>query len=633
MRKALPWLVASLPGLVLAAWALFGYVPTARDGPSYFLPLRLRTAQVLTGQRSPWLLVESGCGEPFYANPQSALLYPPAWGVLLLPPERALGVEVGLHLAWLGLGVLGLCRALGGEGVKAVAAAWGVQLSGPLLSAAGMLNNLETAAWLPWMWWASLAGRWRRLALALAAGFLAAEPSLALVGAAVAFWLAPGRRALLASLGGMGLAAVQLVPMALWIAGGDRGPAKPLEVVSAGGVALVELPALLVAGWPAPAVEVKFLPNITLPAWCLLALGGLGKKQAAHRRLALASLACLFLAVLPTLPWGDALWAGLSLGLVRLPGRFLVPGAVALAALAGALPWPRRVWWWGAATGVAVAGLLFSSAPWLALAQAAFAAAAPWLPAAAVAGAAALAVHTVPELALARWAPAPPACGAAQAGQRVFTLPVDGRQLHWALEHSPQGPLDLAWGYSALLGGRQVVRSHAPLRNRHLIQHLTEADKGPGSGWWVASLGASRLLALRPVPGYPVLCQERGVWVHANPQAFPLWGLAAHLPAPEETPSWIGAVRLVQQGLHAWVFQLAVPQPAVFLWLFAPDPGWKFLLDGDPVAPVSGVGILQGIPVPPGEHRLEVRYRPPGLVVGLVASLVALAGVTWRRCW
>ena len=622
-----------MPGIVVAALGLFGYVPTARDGPSYFLPLRLRTAQVLSGEHSPWLMLESGCGEPFFANPQSALLYPPAWGALLLPPERALGVEVGLHLAWMGLGVFFLAKLLGGERGRAMAAAWGVQLSGPVLSAAGMLNNLETAAWLPWMWWAGLAGRWRLLAVAVAAGFLAAEPSLALVGLAAAIFLAPGRKALLACLCGMGLAAAQLLPMALWIAGGDRGPAKPLEAVSAGGVALGELPALLFPGWPGPEVAVKFLPSITLPAWMFLAVGALPGRQLTHRRLALASLACTFLAVLPTLPWGDALWAGLSLGLVRLPGRFLLPGAVALAALAGALSWPRRVWWLATAGGMAVAGLLFSSTPWLALSQAALAAMAPWFPGAAVVGAATLAAHTLPQLALARWAPAPPACSVSQVGHRVFPLPVDLRQLRWALEHQPQGPLDLGWGYSALLQGRQVVRSHGPLVNRHLARHLAEADKGPQGSWWVASLGASRLLALRPVPGYPVLCQERGVWVQGNGEAFPLWGLVPHLPQPGEALSRTGAVRLTQQGLHTWVFSLAAPEQAFFLWLFPPDPGWRFYLDQKRETPVRGVGILQGLPIPPGEHRLEVQYRPAGLEVGILLSLAAVVGVAWPRWW
>jgi uncharacterized membrane protein YfhO len=71
----------------------------------------------------------------------------------------------------------------------------------------------------------------------------------------------------------------------------------------------------------------------------------------------------------------------------------------------------------------------------------------------------------------------------------------------------------------------------------------------------------------------------------------------------------------------------------VFLWLFAPDPGWRFVVDGKKVKPIRGAGILQGVPVAAGDHEVRVVYRPPGLLAGLVVSLASLflLGVLWRR--
>lgn len=631
MRKLLLPLLALLPGMGIALLALFGWVPTARDIPSYFVPLRVRTGEVLKGEASPWLNPNAGCGEPFFANPQSALLYPPAWWSLFLEPQKALGVEVGCHLALLGCGLFFLSRRLGGGPMQALATAWGGQLSGPILSAAGMVNNLETAAWLPWIWWAT--DRPRLLAFFVALSFFAAEPALALAGAAVALWLAPNLRTAKGLSLGLGLAAVQLVPMAYWIAQGDRGPEKPLAAVSAGGVPLAELPALVVAGFPTPTVDVRFLPVITLPAWVLLGLVGLPWREQAQRRLFLASLGFLSLAVLPTLPWGDSLWAALSFGFVRLPGRFLIPASLGLMALAGSVSWPRNKYWLAVAGAVCLAGLGFSRKPTWHLLQAISAALSPWLPAAALAGSSVLFLSTGDVLSLALWQPHPVPCQQAQRSGRLFTLPVNRDQLQWARDHEPEGPLQLAWGYSVLLDGRTGVRTHGPMQNKKLALHLREADRGPEASWWVSAAGASRILALHPLPGYPVLCGEKDLWVLANPTAFPLWGLVEKLPEPGELPEFFGETLLQKKKASLWRFWLRAREDAIFLWLFSPDPGWFFRLDGELVKPVFGVGILQGVEVKAGEHQLEVGYRPAGLLAGLALSLFSLLGLLWRSWW
>ncbi|MCS7181883.1 MAG: hypothetical protein NZ869_02070 [Thermoanaerobaculum sp.] len=631
------WRLASAlslgPGMAVVALALAGVVPIARDLPDYFVPLRGRTAQVLAGHSSPWLNEQVGCGEPFFANPQSALLYPLAWWALVMPAERAVGVEVGVHLGILAFGVLCLARRLGAAPQAALAAAWGAALSGPVLSAAGMLNNLETAAWLPWVWDGALAGRTWGLALAVAASFLAAEPVLALLGVLGAVLLAPRWPTLRGAVLGVAVCAVQLVPMAFWIAAGDRGLDQPLEAMTLGGVTLGEVPALLFPGFPMPEAEVRFLPLLTLPLWAALGVTTLRPQEHGRFTLGLFGLACLGLAVLPTLPWGDAFWAGISFGLVRLPGRFVIPAVLALLPAAAAGQPPRRGWWVGATTALGAVGMSVSNQPELVFLQALLAALAPWRFAAASAASLALGLSTPQVLELQRWAPEAAACLKAQEVGRLYPLPVDSQQMRWVGQRGTSAAASLAWGYAVLRDGRQLARSFGPLTNRVLAQHLAMADRGPAYAWWVAALGAASVLSLKRVATYPVVCREDGLWVHRNPSAFPLWAVVRALPSPPHFPELVGEAILEAQHGVRWRFRVRASSSAVFLWLFTPDRGWRFFHNGVPVLPERGVGILQGVRLVAGEQLVEVAYRPPGLLLGLGISLAALVvlGVLWRR--
>jgi uncharacterized membrane protein YfhO len=59
-------------------------------------------------------------------------------------------------------------------------------------------------------------------------------------------------------------------------------------------------------------------------------------------------------------------------------------------------------------------------------------------------------------------------------------------------------------------------------------------------------------------------------------------------------------------------------------------PGWQARVDGAP-APLEPVdGLLRGVPLPAGEHRVEIDFRPAVLRAGLLvtgAGLLALLGI------
>ena len=52
------------------------------------------------------------------------------------------------------------------------------------------------------------------------------------------------------------------------------------------------------------------------------------------------------------------------------------------------------------------------------------------------------------------------------------------------------------------------------------------------------------------------------------------------------------------------------------------DPGWSATVDGVPAAVLQTNHIFRGIPVLAGSHRVELRYDPPLLRLGLAIALV-----------
>jgi len=627
-------MLVTLPGLAVAAAALAGWVPHARDVPAYFVPLRYHTARVLAGQASPFWLQQVGCGEPFFANPQSALLYPPAWLPLLLPPERAVGVEVGLHLALLGAGAALLARRLGAAGGWPLAAGLGAVAAGPVVDSAGVLNNLDALTWLPWAWEAALAGALRRCAAFSALPFFAGEPQLAALGGGVALLLAPTRRTAGALLLAAGVTAVQAVPFAFWVVGGDRGVEMGVEEAARGALAPSLLPAVAFPGGGWWGAGFAFVTHPTLPAWALLGVALALGRAGPRRRLAVAALASIAGAALAGTAVGGEVWTAATLGLVRYPARLLMPAAVMVAA-AGAAALAGVRWRWAVGVGLALgltgAGVLAGADPTALAPQAAagFAgvgAVGPW---AAVAGSLALAGGHVPVLELRPVESTPLPCAAQQrAARRIYVVEPSQAMFAWIAGEPGPRTAALGLGYHPLRDGRAMARSFAPLVNRALAGHLRETDRGPAGRWWLDALGADAVLSFRAIPGFPVVCQHQGVVLSANPTAWPLVAVVAEVPAPGATPVPAGQVLHHQgrDGYHRWVVQVA-EGGGVLLRLDAADGGWRYRLDGGRVEVQRGPGILRGVPLPPGEHVVEALYRPPGVVVGGAVTLLALTGM------
>jgi hypothetical protein len=149
--------------------------------------------------------------------------------------------------------------------------------------------------------------------------------------------------------------------------------------------------------------------------------------------------------------------------------------------------------------------------------------------------------------------------------------------------------------------------------------------------------------------------------LYRNPDALPRWFLpaAAETVAARQVPEWIarlddgGKVALLSEEVGAWrpVGLTGQPRPVAtvsaepgHLVLRLPDSagveptgetllgtslpgpaGWR----ATPGTPVTVNGAYLGVRLPAAAAEVELRYRPPGLLAGVLACLAALAVCAW----
>ncbi|MCY3897226.1 MAG: YfhO family protein [Caldilineaceae bacterium] len=125
----------------------------------YFYPYRDYAAASLRAGRIPLWNPYIFMGAPFLANPQAAALYPLHWPLSWLPVTRQLYWSGAVHAWILALGGFALMRRWGMGWLAAVGTGLVLAGSGFYGGLLGHINQMNGAAWLPWLLWA-LEGRW-----------------------------------------------------------------------------------------------------------------------------------------------------------------------------------------------------------------------------------------------------------------------------------------------------------------------------------------------------------------------------------------------------------------------------------------------------------------------------------------
>ena len=61
-------------------------------------------------------------------------------------------------------------------------------------------------------------------------------------------------------------------------------------------------------------------------------------------------------------------------------------------------------------------------------------------------------------------------------------------------------------------------------------------------------------------------------------------------------------------------------------------PGWRASLDGKRAPIYAAYMTVRGVVVGPGDHVVEMHYRPRALYLGFVLFAIGLGGTIWL-CW
>jgi len=140
LAPAVYWLLPSFVGRLALSF---------RDQGDFFFPLKLYTADRIRRGELPLWNPLSGMGEPWLANLQSGVLYPPSLAFLLPSPALAAGLFLLFHF---GVGVWGVRAFLHQEGASEAASLVGAAAfagSGFAASLSGFWNHFGAFAYLP----------------------------------------------------------------------------------------------------------------------------------------------------------------------------------------------------------------------------------------------------------------------------------------------------------------------------------------------------------------------------------------------------------------------------------------------------------------------------------------------------
>jgi hypothetical protein len=97
-------------------------------------------------------------------------------------------------------------------------------------------------------------------------------------------------------------------------------------------------------------------------------------------------------------------------------------------------------------------------------------------------------------------------------------------------------------------------------------------------------------------------------------------------PDPAWDPSRASA-HLVARSPGRVVLSARLPGPGVLVLLDAWESGWRATADGADVPVLRADAAFRGVRLPAGEHRVEFRYRAPGLLEGIGIGIAGLLGL------
>jgi hypothetical protein len=587
------WAFAAIAICALAIFApalIRNEVFSLRDHGDYFQPLHWFTATELQHGRLPLWNVYSASGEPWLANPQTGVFYPPAWLFVVLPFARAYVIYFLLHVILMGCGAYLLFARLTRPGGGALMAALALTFSGPVMSLLDVSNNLTTFAWIPLIVWCAFSDvSAKTCGAVMALSFLAGEPFFAALGAVLFLvvrrhgWFDRFEAAAVA----FALSAVQLFPFLSWIAGSDRahGGMTRAHILLAS-MPLRDWLQLAIpskeAGLFHPGMSQQFLPMLYAGLLTIVfAIAGIfiARRRAAGW-IALILLSAVIAAGSYIGPIGDVL-ASLPLTLFRYPSRmvpFAVLGICALAAFGC-----------NAIRSEPIKILL------------------------ALLTVVDLAIRIQPLLVTEPFNPGrvpyPQSIGRDSKIVRIDMLNDRDRD-GWIL-----GYLNLYQRrFDTWTAAPAIAQRYAQLVRPALVQGRLPTLNGISAGY---ILGPQKFVA------FPAIAAKPGVVVHRNVHAVPL---AYFQDANHRIMS---VVTLAFTTSAVFIDVDAQSEGDVIVTQIAAS-GWSVTVDGIAATPHES-SVFRAVHVARGHHIIKWIYRPLALIIGAVLTFVALAYLLFSR--
>lgn len=156
----------------------------------------------------PWWNPYIFSGGPFIANAVVNIWYPPTWLFFFLPLNIAYSLHIALHILWAMIGMRVLTRSWVAGLVFGLSGFFSARIW------AGHVDVIAAASWMPWVVWAFSKRSTALAAIVFALQLLAGYQTMAFLTAIAVALIAPNRlRSIAAGLHGLGLAAIQIVPL------------------------------------------------------------------------------------------------------------------------------------------------------------------------------------------------------------------------------------------------------------------------------------------------------------------------------------------------------------------------------------------------------------------------------------
>jgi hypothetical protein len=610
MRRTVAIVIALVALAMVARPLVRGEIFAFRDHGGYFQPMRYFTAIELRAGRLPVWNPYNASGEPWLANPQTGVFYPPAWIFLVASFPRAYVLYLFMHMLLLGGGAFALfARRVGPP--AALVGAVGLMVCGPALSLLDVTNNFTTFAWLPLVLWCALCGASPRLsAFTIAMSFLAGEPFFAALGAVMFAGLrgyevarlrnpatsgprdpaTPQPRNLaITAIAAFALSAIQLLPFLAVLRGSDRAAPLARELLLRDSMMPADwlrivFPPQLDATDLDPNLHQHFIP-IVYCGVIVVALAVLALVTSLRRRDTKAWLVLLAAGAVAAAGWYLApvewIYVHLPLKIFRYPARLVPICALAIAALA-AIGWE-----W-----------IATRATWR------------WLPLAAVAAIAFDGlVHCAPLLLAGPFGPNPsPWPLNIGRGAKFMRLP--------GLSWTDRG----AWmdGYINLFDRRFDAGTAAPLMSARYLALYDAAFHG-GRLDLLDRMSIGYLIGTRRLPPpFAHVASTRGVNVYRNPHALPM----AYLLGDDGR---FTSATFLSLGTSFARIDVDARSAGALVLTQQDAAGWEVSVDGARTTPGPPAGgVFRTVRVPAGHHAVEWRYRPPGLRIGALGTSLAI---------